>query len=197
MRRQRTQLRLIKRPTARIRRRPNRRNWDNGREETVGTGATTTTTTTTTTAASRSQHHITRSSLKEDVRNSRERFTTASDVHQANGYTKTTKEIAECVGQVYSGNARAAIKSLKLPVFNYPSDPVAKATEMEKRKWQKRVDSTVVKDDRVEEDKKKMYSLIWGQCTESLLCAKLEAVSGYTTMKDNYDTIDLLKSIKD
>jgi hypothetical protein len=81
-----------------------------------------------------------------------------SDVRQVNGYTKTTKEIAEYVGRVYSGDARTAIESLKLPVFNYPS-------ETETRKWQKRVDSTVVKEDRFEEDMKKMYSLIWGQCT--------------------------------
>jgi hypothetical protein len=43
----------------------------------------------------------------------------------------------------------------------------------------------MAKEDRFEEDIEKMYSL------------KLEAMSGYTAMKDSYDTIELLKSIKD
>jgi hypothetical protein len=95
--------------------------------------------------------------------------------------------------------ARTAVESLALPVFTYPSDPATGATETEQRKWQKRVDSTVVKEDRFEEDMtKKVYTLIWGQCTESLR-AKLEALSGYLLMKmkTNYDNIELLKSIKD
>jgi hypothetical protein len=119
-----------------------------------------------------------------------------SDVRQVDGYTKMTKEITKYVGQVYSGDAWTAVKSLALLVFTYPSDQATGATETERRKWQKRVDSTVVKDDWFEEDMKKVYSLIWGQCTESLR-AKLEAVGGYLLMKTHYDTIDLLKSIKD
>jgi hypothetical protein len=83
-----------------------------------------------------------------------------SDVRQVDRYTKTTKEIAEYVGPVYSGDARTAIKSLALPVFQYPLDPAANTTETERRKWQKRVNSTVVKEDRFEEDMKKVYSLI-------------------------------------
>ena len=43
---------------------------------------------------------------------------------------------------------------------------------------------------------KKVYTLIWGQCSE-YLCAKLEDKDGYDKMKTNYNTIDLLKSIKD
>jgi hypothetical protein len=119
-----------------------------------------------------------------------------SDVRQADGFTKTTKEIAKYVGRVYIGEARTAVELLTLPVFQYPSDPAANATETTNRKWQKRVDSTVVKKDRFEEDMKKVCSLIWGQCTESLR-AKLEAASGYTLMKTDYDSIELLKSIND
>jgi hypothetical protein len=82
-----------------------------------------------------------------------------SDVRQVDGFTKTTKEIAEYVGRVYSGDARTAVESLTIPVFQYPSDPATDATATDKRKWQKRVDSTVVKEDRFEEDMKKVYSL--------------------------------------
>jgi hypothetical protein len=83
-----------------------------------------------------------------------------TDFRQANGYTKTTKEIAKYVGRVYSGDAWTVVESLLLPVFTYPSDPVTGASETDRRKWQKRVDSTVMKEDRFEEDLKKVYSLI-------------------------------------
>jgi hypothetical protein len=119
-----------------------------------------------------------------------------SDFSQADGYTKTTKEIAEYVGRVYSADTRTLVEALMLPTFVYPSDPAATATKTEKRKWQKRVDSLVTKEDRFEEDLKKVYSIIWGQCTK-FLRAKLEAKDGYSTMKVDYNTIELLKSIKD
>jgi hypothetical protein len=106
------------------------------------------------------------------------------------------KEIAEYVGRVYSGDARMAVESLLLPVFTYPSDPVSGASETDKRKWQMRVDSTVMKEDRFEENLKNVYSLIWGQCTDALR-AKLEARGNYLRMKVDYDAIELSKSIKD
>jgi hypothetical protein len=79
---------------------------------------------------------------------------------------------------VYSGDARTTVESLVLPVFIYPSNSAADATETDKRKWQKRVDSTVVKEDGFEEDLIKVYSLIWRQCTDALR-AKLEARGNY------------------
>jgi hypothetical protein len=118
-----------------------------------------------------------------------------TDFRQADGYTKTTKEVAEYIGRVYSGDAWTTIELLTLPVFVYPSDPITGASETDKRKWQKRVESTVVKEDKFEEDLKKVYSLIWGQCTDALR-AKLEARGGYDRMRTEYDTIELLKSIK-
>jgi hypothetical protein len=45
-------------------------------------------------------------------------------------------------------------------------------------------------------DLKKVYSLIWGQCTDALR-AKLEVRGDYLRMKVDYDAIELLKSIKD
>jgi hypothetical protein len=100
------------------------------------------------------------------------------------------------VGRTYSADAQTTVETLILPTFEYPDDPADNASLMDKRKWQKRVDSMVVKEDRFEEDLKKLFSLIWGQCTK-YLCAKLEAKDGYEQMKTDYDTIELLRSIKD
>jgi hypothetical protein len=100
------------------------------------------------------------------------------------------------VGRTYSADARTSVKTLALPTFEYPNDPAAGATDTEKRKWQKRVDSMVVKEDHFEEDLKKVYSLVWGKSTDYLR-AKLEAKDDYAAMKAEYDTIELLKNIKD
>jgi hypothetical protein len=54
----------------------------------------------------------------------------------------------------------------------------------------------VCREDRFDEDLKKVRSLIWGQCTE-LLRAKLQAKDGHDQMTTECDTIELLKSIKD
>jgi hypothetical protein len=119
-----------------------------------------------------------------------------SEFSQVDGYTKTTKEISEYVGRTYSADARTAVETLVIPTFEYPADPEAGASATETRKWQKRVDSMVTREGRFEEDLKKVYSLIWGQCTE-FLRAKLEAKAGYMKMKSEYETVELLKSIKD
>jgi hypothetical protein len=58
------------------------------------------------------------------------------------------------------------------------------------------VDTMVCREDRFDEDLKKVCSLIWGQCTE-LLRAKLQAKDGYDQMKAEHNTVELLKSIKD
>jgi hypothetical protein len=119
-----------------------------------------------------------------------------SAYNQVDGCTKTTEEVAECVGRTHSSDARTAVETLILPTFDYPSDPVTGASETEKRKWTKRVDTMVCREDRFDEDLKKVCSLIWGQCTE-LLRAKLQAKDGHDQMKAEYDTVELLKSIKD
>jgi hypothetical protein len=116
--------------------------------------------------------------------------------NQVDGCTKTTKEVAECVGRTCSSDARTAAETLILPTVDCPSDPVTDASETEKRKWTKRVDTMVHREDRFDEDLKKVHSLIWGQCTE-LLRAKLQAKDGCDQMKAEHDTIKLLKSIKD
>jgi hypothetical protein len=86
--------------------------------------------------------------------------------NQVDCCTKTTKEVAENVGRTCSSDTRTAAETLILPTFDCPSDPATGARETEKRKWTKRVDTMVCREDRFDEDPKKVHSLIWGQCTE-------------------------------
>jgi hypothetical protein len=116
--------------------------------------------------------------------------------NQVDCCTKTTKEVAENVGRTCSSDTRTAAETLILPTFDCPSDPATGARETEKRKWTKRVDTMVCREDRFDEDPKKVHSLIWGQCTE-LLRAKLQAMDGCDQMKAECDTVELSKSIKD
>jgi hypothetical protein len=62
-----------------------------------------------------------------------------SACNQVDGCTKTAKEVAECVGQTYSSDARTAVETLILPTFDYPSDPATDASETEnasrQREW--------------------------------------------------------------
>jgi hypothetical protein len=93
-----------------------------------------------------------------------------SACNQVDGCTKTTEEVAECVGRACSSDARTAAETLILPTFDCPSDPVTGASEREKRKWTKRVDTMVCREDRFDEDLKKVHSLIWGHCILSTVC---------------------------
>jgi hypothetical protein len=111
--------------------------------------------------------------------------------NQADGHTKITKEVAEQVGRTCSADTRTAAGTLILPTFDYPKDPATG-----RRKWMKRVDTMICREDRFEEDLKKVCSLIQGQCAK-LLRAKLQAKDGCDQMKSECDTIELLKSIKD
>jgi hypothetical protein len=68
-----------------------------------------------------------------------------SSYNQVDGYTKTTQELAEYVGRTYSGDAKTTIETLVLPTFMYPEDPEDGASQTDRQKWQKRVDSMALR----------------------------------------------------
>ena len=78
-----------------------------------------------------------------------------------------TRETAEYVERVYSIDVRTLVETLVLLTFNkYPDDPAAaNASETAKHKMAEESRHNGDKEDRFEEDLKKVYSLIWGQCT--------------------------------
>jgi hypothetical protein len=90
------------------------------------------------------------------------------DSKQADIFAKTTKEIAKYVGWTYQygGDVRLAIKNLKAPALNIPTDPPGNATKTKTRIWEKKVDEYVRKESYLEENLKTLYSLVSGQCTD-------------------------------
>ena len=115
----------------------------------------------------------------------------------ADMYTKTTREIAEYVGRTYDQGAdtRLAIENLALPALEEPDDPAADASRTAVRMWEKRVDAYIARENKLIENVKKAYSLIYGQCTEALR-AKLQALAAFDTIAAESDALRLLENIK-
>ena len=116
---------------------------------------------------------------------------------QEESFTKTTKEIAEYVGRSFpmGGEMKAAIESLRVPTIQPPVDPPAGATKTETRIWEERIKLHVKKELTLEENVKKLYSLVWGQCSDALR-AKLEGMNTHLTIKSQSDGIGLIQEIK-
>ena len=85
-----------------------------------------------------------------------------SDLRQLDMFTHTTKEIGKYIGRTYKhGNdAKIAILNIKMPTFDDPPDPPEDATKTMIRKWEKRVDGLVKREENLEENLKTAYTLI-------------------------------------
>ncbi len=68
-----------------------------------------------------------------------------ANVKQSDVFTKTTKEIGDYVGSnfKYGSNVRLAIESLSIPTLDEPADPPKDAGLGEMRRWEKRLDESV------------------------------------------------------
>ncbi len=106
-------------------------------------------------------------------------------------FTRTTKAIAEYTGFKFGAEVKITIETLKKPTLPMPKDPPEDATATAKRIWERRVDAYLKAETTIDSDLKKVYSLIYGQCSDSLR-AKLEAIPNHETA----DAIGLLKNIK-
>ena len=62
--------------------------------------------------------------------------------------------------------------------------------------FNKQVDLYVKRADILESNLRKAYSLVWGQCTESMK-NKLEALSTFAYFNGSYDVLTLVKEIRD
>jgi len=99
----------------------------------------------------------------------------ATDYKKADLYIRTTNEIADHVGRNYTNGAdtREAILKMEIPVFALPPPLAEGANSSEKRKWEKKIDEIIKREDVLESNMKMLFSLVWGQCSDSV-CAKME-----------------------
>jgi hypothetical protein len=71
----------------------------------------------------------------------------------------------------------------------------ASADGINKRIWEKEIDEYVKRKSNLESNCRTLFSLIHGHCTEYLK-AKLEALSGFPSMKENFNVFKLIKAVK-
>ena len=84
---------------------------------------------------------------------------------------------------------------MEIPTFPTPTAPPDGADAGVVRKWEKRIDGIIKREDILEANMKTLFSLIWGQCTE-VLRAKIEAVPGFEDVSHEADSLKLLVLLK-
>jgi Reverse transcriptase (RNA-dependent DNA polymerase) len=123
----------------------------------------------------------------------------ANKYNQADEYIRTVKEIGEYVGTTYDMGAdvRQAIEGNddnRKVIFNKPVKPIS-IDATDELIWKKEVDFYVRRKATLESNLRKLFTLVWGQCTD-VMREKLEALDQWETIKKDYDALALLKQIK-
>jgi hypothetical protein len=115
-----------------------------------------------------------------------------------NQYTRTLEELDSYVGLQFKyspGDIKKMIKSMKDTEQTLPSDPTTKASQTEKRIWEKEVDSYCKRKDTYISNKIALYSVVWSQCSE-VMQARLKSSKDFESMNDDSDSLALLLEIK-
>jgi hypothetical protein len=122
-------------------------------------------------------------------------ITSKDAVHQ---FAETVKAIADYVGQEYThgGDIRFMIENMADYNFVRPADPPANANEYEKESWKKQLDLFWKRRGVYMDNKMKLYSLIWGQSSKTTQ-SKLETHANFDQCKTEYDSLGLLKIIRE
>ena len=119
---------------------------------------------------------------------------------QIEACNETIKQIAIYVGKEYGKNAdliKFVVEHEKDPDLEEPEDITneEQKNRLKMFKWQESVKRYLDRQEGLSTGKKKLYTLIWGQCTR-VMQNELEAMSDYETMNEDQDPIKLLKNIK-
>jgi hypothetical protein len=119
------------------------------------------------------------------------------DGRQADQYAVTMKEIAAYIGTKYTYGAdiQWSLEHEKEFVIPKPTPLAAAADDIDKRIWEKEIDEYVKRKSKLESNCRTLFSLIHGQCTEYLK-AKLEALTVFPSMKENFNVFKLIKAVK-
>ena len=118
---------------------------------------------------------------------------------QADQFVKTKKEIALYVGRTYKNSADivSALDELIIPTLQEPKAPNASSvTPSQQRIYDKKLDQHALREVNFDNNIQSLYSLVWGQCSDSMQ-AKVEAMPAFLLVaKPNSHGIELLKIIK-
>jgi hypothetical protein len=92
------------------------------------------------------------------------------------------------------------IATLQDTIIAKPIPPTAdeasgKVDAVDAKIFDKEIEHYVTQLKAYKSNKCSMYSLIWGQCSESMQ-AKIKSTTGFESMRDNTDSLELLQTIK-
>ena len=120
-----------------------------------------------------------------------------TDSRQTDQYVKTTREIAGYVATALrNGNdVRTTIETLAIPKMKLPSDLLANASAAHKRHWEKRIDEISKKEMILEENMKTLFSIIWGQVSDTLK-HRIQALDDFKRMNSEGDSLALLAALR-
>jgi hypothetical protein len=116
---------------------------------------------------------------------------------QGDRFTRTTEAIADYVGREYSEEMRLLVKNQK---ENEPKEPVMPDTEeatspFVMKKYKNRVETILLKKERYEEHKAKIFGIVKGLCTLNMK-NKVESLQGYNSIEANDDVIQIIERLK-
>jgi hypothetical protein len=121
--------------------------------------------------------------------------TSREAVHQ---FADLLKAVADYVGQHYThgGDVRFMIENLRDYTFIRPPNPQDAMDQYELESWKKQLDLHWKRRGIYEDNKMKLYSLIWGQSTKSTQ-SKLETHEEFQECRTAYDSIKLIKILRE
>ena len=128
-------------------------------------------------------------------------FQTFSETDDRKQWTKTLEAIGRYINLKMDNSADLAPvhRDLKLPVIEEPPAPDEKKNldkdHPEMYKWRKKFDRYLSKQEKLEDNLRSIYSLVWGQCSNAMQ-AKVQALEGYYDADKKCDCIWLLTQIK-
>ena len=117
---------------------------------------------------------------------------------QKNQYSRTIDEIAGYIGlnfKKFPADIKKMVTTLTETKIVKPIALSSSADSIDKRIWENEVDMYATQIAAYKNNKCALYSLVWGQCSESMQ-AKVKSVSDYDRMMDENDSLALLKTIK-
>jgi hypothetical protein len=112
-------------------------------------------------------------------------------------FNRTIEELDGYVGINFkhSEDIKKMVKTMEDKEFTEPKDPKDDATKTQLKIWEKSVENYVKRTDTYEDNKSTLYSVLWGQCSDTMK-TKIRSITVYDTMSEHSDSLTLLKEIK-
>ena len=112
-------------------------------------------------------------------------------------YQDNLKRLAKYVGSTFKlgGDLRASILKGSIMGSARPTDPAASASTIEEEIWRIEITEYIKTKNKLAAQLKKVYALIWGQCSDYMR-ARVKTMPLYLTFSGDQDPLELLGSIK-